>query len=200
MREVLPYAARLDHPRFFGFVPSSPTWPGVLADFLAAGFNINSCTWLVSSGTSQIELVVIDWMRQWIGYPESAGGLLTSGGSAASVEALVTAPEAAGDPDGPVVYMNDQSHSALKRAALIAGVRRECIRLVPTDDAFRIDTAALARMVAEDRGNGLAPIAVCANAGSRVPGPSIPWARWRTSASGRTSGCMSMRPTADSRW
>ncbi len=73
-RNVLPYAARLDHPRFFGFIPSSPTWPGVLADFLAAGFNINSCTWLVASGTSQLELVVTDWIRRWIGYPENAGG------------------------------------------------------------------------------------------------------------------------------
>ncbi|MCY3841614.1 MAG: pyridoxal-dependent decarboxylase, partial [Gammaproteobacteria bacterium] len=62
-RDVLPYAARLDHPRFFGFVPSSPTWPGIVADFLAAGFNINSCTWLVSSGTSQLELVVVAWLR-----------------------------------------------------------------------------------------------------------------------------------------
>ena len=173
-REVLPYAARLDHPRFFGFIPSSPTWPGVLADFLASGFNINSCTWLVSSGTSQIELVVVDWMRQWIGYPESAGGLLTSGGSAASVEAMVTAREAAGHPEGATVYMSDQSHSAFKRAALIAGVRRECIRLVPTNDAFRIDMAALSRMVAEDRGNGLAPVAVCANAGSASSGAVDP--------------------------
>ena len=173
-REVLPYAARLDHPRFFGFIPSSPTWPGVLADFLAAGFNINSCTWLVSSGTSQIELVVIDWIRQWLGYPEGAGGLLTSGGSAASVEAMVTAREAAGHPDGAAVYMSDQSHSAFKRAALVAGVRRERIRLVPTDDAFRIDMAALARMVAEDRANGLAPVAVCANAGSASSGAVDP--------------------------
>ena len=173
-REVLPYAARLDHPRFFGFIPSSPTWPGVLADLLAAGFNINSCTWLVSSGTSQLELVVVDWMRQWIGYPETAGGLLTSGGSAASVEAMVTAREAAGHPHGAAVYMSDQSHSAFKRAALVAGVRRECIRLVPTDDAFRIDMAALARMVAEDRGKGLAPVAVCANAGSASSGAIDP--------------------------
>ena len=173
-REVLPYAARLDHPRFFGFIPSSPTWPGVLADFLAAGFNINACTWLVSSGTSQIELVVIDWIRQWLGYPEGAGGLLTSGGSAASVEAMVTAREAAGHPDGAAVYMSDQSHSAFKRAALVAGVRRERIRLVPTDDAFRIDMAALARMVAEDRANGLAPVAVCANAGSASSGAVDP--------------------------
>ena len=174
LRGVLPYAARVDHPRFFGFVPSAPTWPGVVADYLASGFNINSCTWLVSSGTSQVELVVVDWMRGWIGYPETAGGLLTSGGSAASVEALVAAREAAGHPERQAVYMSDQSHSALKRAALIAGVHRENIRLIPSDDAFRIDMAELRRCVADDRAKGLHPVAVCANAGSTGTGAIDP--------------------------
>ena len=174
VRDVLPYAARLDHPRFFGFVPSSPTWPGIIADFLASGFNINSCTWLVSSGTSQLELVVVDWMRGWIGYPETAGGLLTSGGSAASVEALVAARDAAGHPGRPVVYMSDQSHSALKRAAFIAGVRREHIRVVRSDDDFRMDMAELRRQVAEDRAHGLQPVAVCANAGAPSTGAIDP--------------------------
>ena len=174
LRDVLPYAARLDHPRFFGFVPSAPTWPGVVADYLAAGFNINSCTWLVSSGTSQLELVVVDWLRGWIGYPETAGGLITSGGSAASVEALVAAREAAGHPERPAVYMSDQSHSALKRAALVAGVRREHIRLVPSDDDFRMDMAALDRCMADDRASGLQPIAVCANAGTAGTGAIDP--------------------------
>ena len=175
--DVLPYAARLDHPRFFGFVPSAPTWPGVVADYLAAGFNINSCTWLVSSGTSQLELIVVDWMRDWIGYPETAGGLLTSGGSTASVEALVAARQAAGHPERPAVYMSDQSHSALKRAALVAGVRREHIRLVPTGNDFRMDLAELRRYVADDRANGLHPVAVCANAGTAGTGaidPMVP--------------------------
>ena len=83
-REILPFTLRLDHPRQFAFIPSAATWPGVLADFMAAGYNVNQCTWLVASGPSQLELVVIDWLRRWIGYPESAGGLLTSGGSAES--------------------------------------------------------------------------------------------------------------------
>ena len=174
VREVLPYAARLDHPRFFGFVPSSPTWPGVIADFLAAGFNINSCSWLVASGTSQLELVVVDWLRSWIGYPETGGGLLTSGGSSASVEALVAARDAAGHPDRPVVYMSDQSHSALRRAALIVGVRREHVRLVSSGHDFRMDLAELRRCVAEDRANGLQPVAVCANAGSAGTGAIDP--------------------------
>ncbi len=173
-REVLPFAARLDHPRFFGFIPSSATWPGVIADLMAAGFNINSCTWLVSSGTSQIELTVIDWMRNWIGYPESAGGLTTSGGSAASVEALVAAREATGNPERAAVYLSDQAHSALRRASLIVGVRRERVRLVPTDDRFRMDTGELRRQIAEDRANGLVPMAVCANAGSSSTGSIDP--------------------------
>ncbi|MXW49866.1 MAG: aminotransferase class I/II-fold pyridoxal phosphate-dependent enzyme [Gammaproteobacteria bacterium] len=176
VREVLPFAARLDHPRFFGFVPSSPTWPGVVADYLSAGFNINSCTWLVSSGTSQLELVVVDWLRGWIGYPDTAGGLLTSGGSAASVEALVAARIAAGHPDRPTVYMSDQSHSALKRAAVIVGVRRENVRLVSSGDDFRIDMAELRRRVDEDRANGLQPVAVCANAGTTSTGAIDPLA------------------------
>ena len=174
--DVLPFAARLDHPRFFGFVPSSPTWPSVVADFLAAGFNINSCTWLVSSGTSQLELIVVDWMRGWLRYPKTAGGLLTSGGSAASVEALVAARESAGHPERPTVYMSDQSHGALKRAALVVGVRREHIRSVRSGDDFRIDIAELLRLIREDRANGLVPVAVCASAGTASTGAIDPLA------------------------
>ncbi len=175
-KEILPFTTRLDHPRCFGFIPSSPTWPGVLADFLAAGYNVNACTWLVASGPSQLELVVIDWLRRWVGYPESAGGLLTSGGSAASIDALVAAREAAGHPDRATVYMSDQSHSAHVRAAGIVGVRPECTRMIPSDERFRLDVDALARSVAEDRAAGFNPIAVCANAGTSSTGAIDPLA------------------------
>ena len=169
-REILPFATRLDHPRCFGFIPSSPTWPGVLADFMAAGYHINQCTWLVASGPSQLELVVIDWFRSWIGYPEGAGGLFTSGGSAASVDAFVAAREAAGHPERATLYMSDQSHSALSRAAMIVGVRRDRIRLISSDADFRMDMDALARAVVADRDTGLSPIAVAANAGTSSTG------------------------------
>ena len=173
-KDILPVAARLDHPRCFGFIPSSTTWPGVLADFLAAGYNNNVCTWLVASGPSQLELVVIDWLRNWIGYPESAGGLLTSGGSAASLDAFVAAREAAGHPDRPTVYMSDQSHSAHVRAARVVGVRPECIRIIPSDERFRLNMEHLVRSVAEDRAAGFNPIAVCANAGTSSTGAIDP--------------------------
>lgn len=173
-QEILPLALRLDHPRCFGFIPSSATWPGVLADFMAAAYQINQCTWLVASGPSQLELVVIEWFRRWIGYPEGAGGLLTSGGSAASMDALVAAREAAGHPDRATVYMSDQSHSALRRAAMIIGVRRECIREVPSDAHSRLDLDALTDLVSDDRRAGFNPIAIAANAGASSTGAIDP--------------------------
>jgi len=174
VQDVLPVAARVDHPRFFAFVPSAPTWPGVLADFLAAGFNTFQGTWLGSGGPSEVELVVTDWIRRWLGYPESAGGLFTSGGSAASLDALVAARESAGAPARPSVYMSDQSHSALERAARIVGVPADHVRKVPSDERFHIRMDALARTVAEDRDAGLTPIAVCANAGTTNTGTVDP--------------------------
>lgn len=172
--DVLAVAGRVDHPRFFAFVPSSPTWPGVIADFLGAGFNTFQGTWLESAGPSQVELVVTDWFREWVGYPEGAGGLFTSGGSAASLDALVAAREAAGAPERPAVLMGDQSHSALERAARIVGVRPAGIRKVPSDDAFRVRLDALEEAIVLARREGFSPIAVCANAGATSTGAVDP--------------------------
>tara|TARA_B100000929_G_scaffold289306_1_gene279659 strand:- start:1390 stop:2832 length:1443 start_codon:yes stop_codon:yes gene_type:complete len=172
--EILPIAGRVDHPRFFAFVPSSPAWPGVLADFMAAGHNIFQGTWLGASGPSMLEVVVMDWFRSWIGYPETAGGLFTSGGSAASLDAFVAAREAVGAPMQPSVYMSDQSHTALIRAATIVGVRPESVRMVPTDEHFRLDMNELHSMIVEDQESGLTPIAICGNAGATNTGAIDP--------------------------
>src|SRR5688572_16231049 len=143
VQDILPVAGRVDHPRFFAFVPSAPTWPGVIADYLAAGFNTFQGTWLGAGAPSQVELVVIDWIRDWIGFPESAGGLFTSGGSAAILDALVAARECAGAPDRPAIFLSDQTHSAVERAARIIGVRREGIVIVPTADDYRVAVPTL---------------------------------------------------------
>ena len=174
VRHVLPVAARVDHPRFFAFVPSAPTWPGVVADYLAAGFNIFQGTWLGSGGPSQLELVVIDWFRNWVGYPETAGGLFTSGGSAAILDAFVAAREQAGEPERPALLMSDQTHSAVERAARIIGVRREGIVKIPVDDQFRLAPASLEEAINRARRDGYTPIAVCANAGTTNTGAIDP--------------------------
>ena len=87
---------------------------------------------------------------------------------------LELAHKAAGHPERATVYMSDQSHSAHIRAARIIGVRPECIRLIPSDDLFRLDMDALVQAVADDRAAGFNPIAVCANAGTSSTGTIDP--------------------------
>ena len=173
-REVLRFATRLDHPRCFAFVPSSPTWPGILADFLAAGYNINAINWLVASGPSQVELVVLEWFRRWLGYPEGAGGIFASGGSSATLNAFVAAREGAGNPERPVVYLSDQTHGAIGRAARVVGVAPERIRVLPSRGLLGLDVEALRAAIREDRAAGLDPIVISANAGSASAGAVDP--------------------------
>ncbi len=174
--DVLPLAGRIDHPRFFAFVPSSPTWPTVLADLLASGYNVFQGTWLESAGPSQVELVVTDWFRDWLGMPPSAGGLLTSGGSAANLLATVAARESAGNPAGATVYLSDQGHSSVVRAARIAGIDPDGIRRVPTGPDFALDTDALRQAIRHDRGAGRTPLLVVANGGATNTGVVDPLA------------------------
>ena len=174
VQDVLTNTLRLDHPRTFGFVPTCPTWPGVLADFMASGFNVNATTWLVASGPSQIETVVVNWFRRWFGLPDGAGGLITSGGSSAALHAFVAAREAADNPVRPVVYMSDQSHSAQIRAARIVGIAPEGIRVLPTDTSGRIDAGAVAEAITADRSAGRTPTVVSANAGTPTRGAVDP--------------------------
>jgi glutamate/tyrosine decarboxylase-like PLP-dependent enzyme len=171
---VLPHAARVDHPRFFAFIPGGPTWPSVLADMLTAGFNTFQGTWLGSSGPSQVELVVLEWFRTWLRLPEGTGGLFTSGGSAANLMALIAAREAAGAGERGMVYVGDQGHSSILKGAVAAGFARDRIRTVPSDREFRMDPAALAEQLNRDRGEGFVPVAVCAAAGATNTGAVDP--------------------------
>jgi glutamate/tyrosine decarboxylase-like PLP-dependent enzyme len=170
LTEILPRAGRIDHPRFFAFVPSSPTWAALMGDLLATGFNVFQGTWLESAGPSQVELVVLEWFREWLGLPEGAGGLFTSGGSAANLCAVVAAREAVGHPERPVAYFSDQSHSSIERACRIAGFREDALRRIPSDADYRYDVAALSRAMQRDRDEGRTPVLVSANGGATNTG------------------------------
>ena len=124
-RDVLAYMGRVDHPAYFAFIPGSSTWPGALGDFLASALNIYAGSWMESSGPSQVELQVLDWFKEWIGYPADGVGVLLSGGSAANMTALACAREtlAGAMRDDLVVYVSDQAHSSLARAARTLGFR-----------------------------------------------------------------------------
>jgi aromatic-L-amino-acid/L-tryptophan decarboxylase len=175
-REVLPYAARVDHPRFMAFVPGAPTWPGVLTDLLAAGYNVFQGTWLGSSGPSAVELVVLDWFREWLAMPAGAGGLFLSGGSAANLTAIACARLQRFGAHEPraVLYFSDEVHSSVPRAARVLGFASDRIRIVATDDGYRMRADALREAVAADAAAGLVPFLVVANGGSTSTGAVDP--------------------------
>jgi glutamate/tyrosine decarboxylase-like PLP-dependent enzyme len=172
IEDVLPYGARVDHPRFLGFVPGSPTWPGILADLIAAGFNVFQGSWLGGAGASQLELIVLDWFKEWVGYPAGAAGLFLSGGSAANMTALACARLSRFGPHSPdaVLYTSVEAHSSALRAARVLGFADERVRRLPADARHRLDPASLARALAGDRAAGLRPFAVIANAGATSTG------------------------------
>jgi hypothetical protein len=126
--DVFPFMSRLDHPGYFAFIPACGTFPGALGDFMAAALNPYVGTWMEAAGPSRLELVVLDWFKQWIGYPPEAAGVLVSGGSAANMTALACAREALLGPmnDAIVAYVSDQAHSSLARAARLLGFRPGC--------------------------------------------------------------------------
>ena len=126
--DVVPHIARLDHPRYFAFIPCSGTWPGASAT--RAGLSL---TRLVArrGRAEQLELTVLDWFKEWIGYPADADGQLTSGGSTANLQALACARErrAGAMRDDLIVYVSDQAHSSIARAARILGFTPNQVRV-----------------------------------------------------------------------
>jgi glutamate/tyrosine decarboxylase-like PLP-dependent enzyme len=175
-KDVFENVMHLDHPRFFAFVPSPSNFVGVMAEVLAAGFNVFAGTWLEASGPAQIELVTIDWLRAACGLPASAGGLFVSGGSMANITALAVARHVAlGDrTDGASVYTSDQAHSSVERGLWALGFHEDQLHRVPSDDGFRLDLSALRRAVEADRAAGRVPFCVVANAGTTNTGAVDP--------------------------
>jgi aromatic-L-amino-acid/L-tryptophan decarboxylase len=175
-RDVFTNIMNICHPRFFAFVPGPSNFVSVMADALAAGFNVFNGSWLGGSSAAAMELAVIDWFRNWCGFPEGAGGLFVSGGSMANLTALVAARHTRLDDrtQGAVLYYSDQTHSSVDRALKVIGFLSEQIRRIPSDAAFRLPMKALARAVDADRAAGLRPFAVIANAGTTNTGAIDP--------------------------
>ena len=168
--EVVPWTARNIHPRWFARIGSPSNYVSALADAVASGFNLLGTSWVASSGPSTVELTVLDWLREWCGMPPGTEGLLTSGGSMASLTALVAAREARGG--GGVVYMSDQAHASILRDLRVMGEQE--VRVLRSDAAFRLPVAAVAEAVKADRAAGLVPFAVVGNAGTTNTGAVDP--------------------------
>jgi aromatic-L-amino-acid decarboxylase len=166
--DVFDNIMHLDSPRFFAFVPSPNNFAGVMAEALAAGFNPFTGTWLEASGPAQVELVAVDWLRQWCGLPERAGGLFVSGGSAANLTALATARHVRlrDNMQDAVIYFSDQAHSSNERAIRLMGFDETNLRRLPSNERYHLSIPELRRAISADREAGKTPFCVIANAGT----------------------------------
>lgn len=175
-RDVAPNSIALDHPRFFAFIPSAPSFISVLGDMLTAGTNVFAGTWFEASGPSQVEILVVDWFKQMLGLPAEASGLMVSGGSVANLTALAVARHAMlkDKVDNAVVYLSGQAHTAVDRGLRILGIREEQWRRVPTDGEYRMQPEPLDRLISDDLASGLRPLAVVASAGTTSTGAVDP--------------------------
>jgi aromatic-L-amino-acid/L-tryptophan decarboxylase len=177
-QHVFPYHAREPHPGFLAYIPSCPTFPALLGDWIATGYNFFSGVWPVAAGPNEIEMVVLEWIREWMGLDSGASGLLTSGGSAANTTAVVAARHAAVEKGGDirklVVYTSAQAHSSVVRAAWVAGIARDNVRVVDMDDRFRMNAESLRMAIESDRAQGAEPFLVVASAGTTNTGSVDP--------------------------
>ena len=174
------------HPRFFGYITSSPAPIGMLGDLLASALNPNVGGWLLGPAASEIEGQTVRWIAELIGYPTDCGGLLVSGGNMANFVCFLAA-RAAGAPwdvraggvnDGsrPALrcYASAETHTWIQKAADLTGIGTAGIRWIPTDDRLRMNVAVLAERLAADKAAGDLPFIVVGTAGSVSTGAVDP--------------------------
>jgi len=166
------------HPRFFGYITSSPAPIGMLGDLLAASVNANVGAFTLAPAASEIEVETVRWIAELIGYPTTAGGVLVSGGNLANMVCFWAARAARagwdirkdgmrGDGAAPLrVYGSAGTHTWIQKACDLAGLGTDAMVWVPTDARERMDVAQLRQLIDADRRAGLRPFMVIGTGGS----------------------------------
>jgi glutamate/tyrosine decarboxylase-like PLP-dependent enzyme len=164
-----------------GYIPGGGLYPSALGDFLADISNRYSGVAFAGPGAAAMEHFLVNWMCRLVGYPESSAGDLTSGGSLATLSALVTARDACGIDYRTIpnacIYLTAQAHHCIGKALHVAGLKDVQKRTIPMDRCFRMDVAALERTIREDQAQGLKPWLVVASAGTTDTGAVDPVSR-----------------------
>ncbi|MQA94890.1 MAG: aspartate aminotransferase family protein [Streptosporangiales bacterium] len=179
-RVVMPGIVHWQHPRFFGYFPSSTSPPSVLADLLCAGLGVQGMLWATSPACTELETVTLDWLARLLGLPEeftsgsTGGGVIMDAASSATLVAVVAALHRA-DPgwrDHGVrgryaVYASAEAHSAINKAVRIAGLGEDAVRSIRTDPrTLAMDAHDLAGRIAADRDAGVVPLMVLVTVGT----------------------------------
>src|SRR5947208_3582911 len=176
-RLILPGMVHWSHPMFLGYFGWTATAPGLLGEIITAPLNVNAMTWRTSPAATELETVVIDWLRQWMGLPDQFDGVVYDTASVGIMHALAVAREEAAPStrkrgligaQAPVfrVYASDQAHSSVEKASIALGLGEENVQRVPTGPEFRMDMAALRVMIERDVREKFKPLAVVATVGT----------------------------------
>src|SRR3954454_82641 len=177
-RIVLPGITHWAHPDFMGYFGATTTAPGILAELFVAALNVNAMTWRTSPAATELETVVLDWLRRWLQLPDEFSGVVYDTASIGSMHALAVAREEAasqirqrglsGRNDVPMfrIYASDQAHSSVDKAAIALGIGEHNVVRVPSDNEFRMDVSALRKAIENDLRAGRKPLAVVATVGT----------------------------------
>ena len=175
---ILPGITHWNHPSFHGYFAISGSAPGILGEALIAALNVNGMLWRTSPSATELEELVLDWLRQLLGMSQAWQGLLTDGASTSTMLALAAARERAdldvrqrglaGRSDMPLlrVYTSEQAHSSVEKAAIALGLGRDGVRTIGVDEGFRMRPEELAAAIDEDVRFGHRPIAIVATVGT----------------------------------
>ncbi len=174
VRRVVPRSFNSASPGYLGYIPGGGLLHSAVADLIANAVNRYVGVWVAAPGLAQLESNVVRWFAELVGYggDPAPGGLLTSGGSMSNLIAIVTAREnlLGEDFSRGVIYVSDQAHHSVAKAARFAGFRRDQLAILPTDAEFRLDVGALAERIEADARAGKAPCLIVASAGTTNTG------------------------------
>ncbi len=174
---IVPGLSHWQHPHFYGYFPANATLSSILGDYLSTGLGVIGLSWQASPALSELEEVVLAWMRQMVGLTENWSGVIQDTASTSTLIALLCARERTsnyslmrgglqGEEKPLVVYASTQSHSSVEKAALLAGFGRANVRMIDTDESYAMRPGALAAAIETDLNNGLVPCAVVATIGT----------------------------------
>ncbi|GMV04632.1 MAG: L-2,4-diaminobutyrate decarboxylase [Gemmatimonadota bacterium] len=161
---------------YFAYIPGGGVYTAALAGFIADATNRYTGIWDAAPALVQLEANALEWLRQWMQFPATTRGLFTTGGSGANFNAIACAREKLlGTQIRPgTMYVSSQTHHSVAKAARLAGIAHDRVRVVPVDHAFRMRTDALSQAIAKDRAAGLQPFMVVSTAGTTNTGAVDP--------------------------
>ena len=176
-RFIVPGMVHWSHPMFLGYFGWTQTGPGILGEMATAPLNVNAMTWRTSPAATELETVVVDWLRQWMELPDEFGGVVYDTASVGIMHALAVAREEAAPSTRKLglsgrdlprfrTYVSDQAHSSAEKAAIALGLGEENVQRVPSDSEFRMDVAALRAMIDRDLAQKFKPLAAVATVGT----------------------------------